>query len=109
MSLKDLWGSWRQIVSKSLISFWDLLVKAIICFIWLERNAPMFTDTCLSPGAIIMKTDCMLLLWLSAAPDLKKMKLEDPMLKIKKSLDFLSTTDVVLDAPSVRSTSLGDI
>lgn len=73
----------------------------------LKRNAHIFTSICLSTGSIIIKIDRMLLLWFNAALDSKKEKLEESMSNIKRSLDFLTTRDMVQDAPSSRPSSLG--
>lgn len=70
-------------------------MRTITWNIWFERNVCIFTSTCLSTDSIIMKIDCMLLLWLIVAPNLKKVKLEELMSKIKRSLEFLTTTEAV--------------
>ncbi|XP_039118169.1 uncharacterized protein LOC120254088 [Dioscorea cayenensis subsp. rotundata] len=89
-SLVDLWGDWRRMIPKPLIPFWDLLVRAINWNIWLERNARIFNSNCLSSVSIIMKIVRMLISWFDAAPEPKKAKLEVPVSKIKRSLEFLS-------------------
>ncbi|XP_039114040.1 uncharacterized protein LOC120249550 [Dioscorea cayenensis subsp. rotundata] len=107
-SLVDLWRSWRSILSKNLFPFWDLLVRAINWNIWLERNARIFNSNCLSTVAIIFKINCMIISWYDAAPEAKKAKLEDPVSKIKRSLEFLSSADVVQVESTSRPTSPGE-
>lgn len=86
-----------------LISFWDSLVKSIMWNIWIERNALIFSYNCLPTIFIIMKIERVLLLWLNAALDSKKAKLEEPTMKIKRSLEFLSSRKVapMLDTSKV--------
>lgn len=59
----------------------------------------MFNFICLSSDSIILKIARILIVWLTAAPVSKKAKLEELTLKIKRSLEFLSAKDVVLNAP----------
>lgn len=83
-------------MKKSLISFWDLLVKSIMWNIWIKRNARIFNFNCLPTVSNIMKIEHMLLSWLNAAPDSKKTKVEEPTMKIKRSLEFLSSRGLAL-------------
>lgn len=92
-SLKDLWGDWRKHLKKPLIPFWDWLTRAIIWNIWLERNNRIFSAICLSTIAIISKIVHMIQLWFVAAPDSKKARLEEPMAKVNRSLEFHSSRD----------------
>lgn len=83
-------------------------MRAINWNIWLERNARIFNSNCLSADSIIIKIDRMILSWYNAAPEAKKAKLDDPMTKIKRSLDFIVTRDSAVDAPLSRPPSPGE-
>ncbi|XP_039123625.1 uncharacterized protein LOC120260253 [Dioscorea cayenensis subsp. rotundata] len=67
-SLVDLWGDWRRAVPKSLLPFWDLLVRAINRNIWLKRNARIFTANCLSITTRFLKLSVWFFLWFSRTP-----------------------------------------
>lgn len=108
-SLKDLWGNWRKSIKKPLTSFWDLLLRAIKWNIWLERNAHIFTSTCASTIIIIIKNVHMILMWMNAAPDSKRAKLDEPMRKIKRILEFLTSRDAELGVPPKHTTSPSDV
>ncbi|XP_039113709.1 uncharacterized protein LOC120249266 [Dioscorea cayenensis subsp. rotundata] len=99
-SLLDMWGNWRSQFNKSLISCWDLLLRAVTWNIWLERNAPIFDCACSSATSIIIKIIHLVLMWINAAPDSKKAKLEEPSGKLRRSLDFLFSHDLEQGAQS---------
>lgn len=97
--LCDLWDKCRKNIKKPLIYLWDLLARAITWTIWIERNARIFNSICCPTVTIIVKIEHMLLLWLSVAPDSKKARLEEPMAKVKWSLEFLSSSDPTPSVP----------
>lgn len=76
-SLRDLWGDWCN--KKSLISFWNLFLKAVMWNILIGRNNRIFTATCFTIDTIIVKIIHMVLMWMNAVPESKKPKLEHPM------------------------------
>lgn len=98
-SLTELWGNWRSSISKSIRVCWDMLIRAIIWNIWLERNARIFNFTCASSNSIVAKIVHMVLLWFNAVPDSKRAKLEEPMQKIKRSLEFHITREAISVPP----------
>ncbi|XP_039134190.1 uncharacterized protein LOC120271576 [Dioscorea cayenensis subsp. rotundata] len=108
-SLTDLWGDCRRSIPKILLPSWDLLLKAITWVIWLERNARIFTASCLLTVALILKIEHLVLSWFSAAPESKRAKLEDPMAKVKRSLEYLSSSDAIPVAPAERSPPPGEM
>lgn len=62
-----------------------------------------FSSTCAPTASIIVKIVHMVLLWMNAAPEAKRAKMEEAMKKIKRSLEFLTTRDaepVPLESPS---------
>lgn len=107
-SLRDLWGAWRTKIKKALIPFCDLRLRAITWNNWIEINACIFTSTCSPTATIIVKIVHMVLMWLNAVPDSKKAKLEEPMGKLKRSLEFLTSRDTELSAPVESITSQGE-
>ncbi|XP_039118577.1 uncharacterized protein LOC120254543 [Dioscorea cayenensis subsp. rotundata] len=108
-SMRDLWGNWRKNIKRPLSTFWDLLIRAITWNIWIERNARIFSSSCASNATIIVKIVHMLLMWLNAVPEAKRAKLEEPIKKIKKSLEFVATREVELNAPPEHISSTGEV
>lgn len=74
-SLTELWGNLRSSISKSIRVCWDMLIRAIIWNIWLERNARIFNFTCASSNSIVAKIVHMVLLWFNAGSWLQKGKI----------------------------------
>lgn len=95
-------------IKKPLIFLWDLIARAITWNIWIERNARIFNSTCIPIVSIIVKIEHVILLWMSTAPDSKKARLEEPLAKVKRSLEFLSSADPTPSVPpeSLRNTGV---
>ncbi|XP_039145713.1 uncharacterized protein LOC120282947 [Dioscorea cayenensis subsp. rotundata] len=108
-SMRDLWGNWRNNIKRPLSFFWDLLARAITWNIWIERNARIFSSSCASIASLIVKIIHMFLIWLNAAPDSKRAKLEEPIKKIKRSLEFVTGRDVGHHVPPEASSYPGEV
>lgn len=89
-SVHALWGSWRPKLSSHVRDAGDLIIRALMWNIWLERNARIFRDTYSACKSVLCKCIHMFLLWLNAVPDKKKPRLEDSAVSAKRSLDFLN-------------------
>jgi len=81
----------------------DLVVKTIVCIIWIARNNCNFNVAAvLSVHALILKIGHLLLSWFSTSAEGPKKKVEDSMVTIRCSLDFLSP---LVDEPGGASHS----
>lgn len=81
----------------------DEVAKAFVWFVWLARNDCIFNAKVLTPHAIMVKTDHMLLSWFSVAADGLRVKLDDTITSIRRSLEFLGPrSEGVVDAPTLE-------
>ncbi|XP_039129107.1 uncharacterized protein LOC120265301 [Dioscorea cayenensis subsp. rotundata] len=95
LSLRDLWGRWRNNLHSERRGFGDLVAKAIIWNIWIARNDCIFNANVMHSLCLIMKIDRMLVSWCFSLADGPKVKLEEDCNTVRRSLEFL--------APRVKS------
>lgn len=67
----------------------DIIVKAIIWNIWLERNTRIFNDNFFNYIVVIIKTIYMVFSLIASIPEAKKVILEALATTVKRSLEFL--------------------
>lgn len=70
----------------------DLVVKALVCNVWFDRNDCIFNANVCPVHDIILKIDCMLLFWFSSVLDSGHAKLDDSIISmacIRRSLELL--------------------
>lgn len=70
---------------------WDLISRAIVWNIWLERNIRVFQLLALLFNTVIIKIAHMLLSWCSTILDSHQQTLSEASERIKRSLNFMST------------------
>lgn len=85
----------------------DLLVKSIVWNIWLARNDCIFSANILPTHAFILKIDRMLLSWFSTVADGSRVKLEDLISSIRRSLKFLGPRVEEVVGARTRASSCG--
>lgn len=66
-----------------------LIMKDLVWYIWLARNDRIFNDIVTLTLSTILKIDCMILSWFSAAANDSKAKFENSIHMVRHSLEFL--------------------
>lgn len=102
-SMSLLWGVWRSALGSSAWVVGDGVVKAFVWSIWLTRNDYIFSAKCVNAISVLRMTGHLILSWFSAAPDGQRVKLEDSISSIRRSLEFIGPrTEGLRDAPTVE-------
>lgn len=68
-TLCQIWGLWLSLMRPASEIFGDLIVKAIIWNIWFARNDHIFNAIVLLALSIVLKSNYMILSWLSVADE----------------------------------------
>ncbi|XP_039113778.1 uncharacterized protein LOC120249347 [Dioscorea cayenensis subsp. rotundata] len=100
-SLDQVWLSWIPSLDASRRPLWDLLTRAILWNIRLERNRRVFNLTFLPISSVIFKISNMLIDWCSAARDSTQQISSDNLQSVKRSLDFMSVRSADLASSSI--------
>ncbi|XP_039120313.1 uncharacterized protein LOC120256691 [Dioscorea cayenensis subsp. rotundata] len=87
-SMSFMWGAWRNALRAGSCVVGDGAIKAFVWAIWLTRNDVIFSDKCVCPHAVVVKTDHFILSWFSAASEGLRSTLEDSISSIQRSLEF---------------------
>ncbi|XP_039119177.1 uncharacterized protein LOC120255416 [Dioscorea cayenensis subsp. rotundata] len=88
-SMCNLWLSWRTTVRLADRIWVDLVVKVLVWNLWLARNDRIFNAKILPVHCIVLYINRMLLLWFDALADLVKVKIEDTIASVRRSLEFV--------------------
>lgn len=89
-SLSKIWTAWLPSLHSQIRTLWDLIAKAIMWCIWLERNNRIFQSLASPSYSLMVKITNILLSWFSIAADSHQHSLSEASQKIKRSINFIS-------------------
>lgn len=102
-TLEEIWTLWANNRSITYFGLGNLLIQAIWWNFWLEWNYLIFSCMALALQlSSIFKIDHILIAWLNATPKSQKTTLEEALLTIKRSFEFVGP---LISAPGELSTS----
>lgn len=117
--LSNLQHPWTTVVSAIfgtspnplvMIETREIIIKAIIWNIWLEKNKRIFHDSCYDYYVVISKIIHMVLSWIDAALYAKKALLEESVVSAKRNMEFLRQhIDIVSSEEWLREVGVSSV